>query len=78
MPNINVCAIDWSKLASEEYNNASEHVYTVGAFAAETFKIWNLAAESITLVGHSLGAQVAGHIGKEWNGKIKRIYGKRL
>lgn len=74
---MNVCVIGWSRLASYEYQIAAKrHVYRVGEFVVKTFRNWNLRPSSITLIGHSLGAQIAGHVGHLFSGRIARIYGE--
>lgn len=72
-----MCAIDWSRLAHYEYQIAAKiNTYDVGDYIAKVFKGWNLTLDSVTLVGHSLGAQVAGQVGKQCNGKLGKIFGK--
>lgn len=54
---------------------ATDHVYSVAKFIARIFNIWNLNPEKITMVGHSLGAHISGHVGLLFGGKLKAIYG---
>lgn len=79
VPDIKVCAVDWSRLAYYEYEIAAKrNVYAVGIYCAEAFKRWNLNLNLLTLVGHSLGAQVAGKIGKILNGLLQTIFGELI
>lgn len=79
MPDINVCAIDWTRPAYYEYDAAANRfTYEVGQYIADIFKKWNLNLDLVSLVGHSMGAQVAGHAGKLLNGKLGKIFGKLI
>lgn len=75
----NVCAVDWSRLATYEYAlTALSHTRKVGEHIAEFVNV--LVANGadigqISIAGHSLGAQIAGYAGANLNGKIKAIYG---
>lgn len=71
--------IDWNRLAYYIYEEATAHTYTVAAYVARKIEQWNLSSSRITLVGHSMGAQMAGEIGrilKTRNRVIARIYGE--
>ncbi|RZB41610.1 phospholipase A1 member A, partial [Asbolus verrucosus] len=76
----NVIGMDWSALCEFEYLSAIRGAQQAGKILAE-FLDWlfevGVEMEKIHLVGHSLGAHVAGVAGHEIkNGKIGRITGK--
>ncbi|OAD62834.1 Pancreatic lipase-related protein 1, partial [Eufriesea mexicana] len=59
----NVILIDWSKIADNEYIWTSDRVQIVGQYAAKMVSFLEsqgLDANNLTIVGHSLGAHVAG------------------
>ncbi|XP_063708701.1 lipase member H-like [Culicoides brevitarsis] len=79
----NVIIIDWSKGANTpDYILAVERIFQIGPFIAEfiefllkTFKN-QMKISDIYLIGHSLGAHLAGIVGKNMkSGKIPVIYG---
>ena len=75
----NVCVVDWERLANYHYAVAAKrNTKIVGKFIAEFIK--GLVArkvdyEDITVVGHSLGGQVAGYVGAALDGKLGTIFG---
>ena len=75
----NVCVVDWNRLSHYEYNIAAlRNTKIVGKFIAEFIK--GLVArkvdyEDITVVGHSLGGQIAGYVGAALDGKLGTIFG---
>lgn len=76
--NYNVCGVDWSRLALVKYSLAAtntrivsmqlhlfiQHLMTVG-----------LKVNKLILIGHSMGAQIAGQTGKHFHGKLPHIIG---
>lgn len=73
----NVCIVDWSKLSTIEYSIAASNVNRVGAHIGNfllaiqgTFPL-----SRVSLVGHSLGAHIAGAAGAQTGGLIDAIYG---
>ncbi|XP_017765759.1 PREDICTED: pancreatic triacylglycerol lipase-like [Eufriesea mexicana] len=59
----NVIVIDWGKIAKKEYYWASNRVLMVGKFAAKMISFLEsqgMDENKLTIVGHSLGAHVAG------------------
>lgn len=73
----NVCLVDWRRMANTLYHRAAEeHTVTVGRYIAQFIKQMYIKPEETSIVGHSLGAHVAGFCGKALNGKLAAIYGK--
>lgn len=76
VPDVNVCTVDWSKLAYYEYDIASNrNVYDVGNFLAQAITNWKLKLDAVSLLGHTLGAHIAGQTGLVLKGKIAKIFG---
>ncbi|XP_065091173.1 pancreatic triacylglycerol lipase-like [Ochlerotatus camptorhynchus] len=74
----NICVVDWGNLATYAYAIAANNTYTVGQYLAQfiTFLTGNgFSLNDVTLVGHSMGAQIAGHTGYNLGGQISAIYG---
>lgn len=75
---VNVCGVDWARLAIYEYRIAArQNVYEVGWYLA-IFILFledlGVNLNDVTLVGHSLGAQIAGIAGDHLAGQLKAIY----
>lgn len=80
MEDCNVCSVDWSRLTNYEYSVAAlVNSNIVAPYIIEfmDFLIKNgmIVSES-AIAGHSLGAQVAGIIGRHYNGTMDAIYGR--
>lgn len=82
---VNVFIVDWSKIAKRSifgYNIAKYHVPLVGKYVGK-FIEWLSRNESdlvelanrTTIVGHSLGAHIAGYAGSYLNGALDTIVG---
>ncbi|XP_044010092.1 pancreatic triacylglycerol lipase-like, partial [Aphidius gifuensis] len=75
--NYNVILIDWSSISKEKYFKAVNASYSIGYKVAEFidfFKIIkNISLNDVHILGHSLGAHIAGYAGYFLNGKIGRI-----
>jgi len=75
--NVNVIGVDWSKLAAAPwYDIAAGHTRVTGEKTAELIE-W-LVSEGVPLsnihvLGHSLGAHVAGFAGASMGGRLPRI-----
>lgn len=71
---VNACAVSWERLANFEYIiTAIQHVSLVGDYVTEFISQafnFGIALDDITLVGHSLGAQISGHVGKNINERL--------
>ncbi|XP_015588417.1 lipase member H-A [Cephus cinctus] len=74
----NVIVADWSEVASQSYLRAVPEIKGVGAAFAEALRTMvnsGFEIEKLHVVGHSLGAQVSGYIGRSLNFTIPRITG---
>lgn len=74
---INICTVDWNRLSSYEYTTAaSKNTRLVGRYLAD-FLIFlvskGLKLNETTIVGHSLGGQIAGFTGAALNGELGQI-----
>ena len=73
----NVCVVDWERLAKYDYGTvARRNIYIVAEHVSDFVeKLHSIGYnyDSITLVGHSLGAHVAGSVGHNVNGSIDQI-----
>ncbi|XP_069104851.1 inactive pancreatic lipase-related protein 1-like [Argopecten irradians] len=74
----NVIVVDWQGGSKQSYGHAVGNTYLVGAEVAKVLTYLHanrsLDYDKVHIIGHSLGAQVAGHIGYRVNG-IARISG---
>jgi Ca2+-binding RTX toxin-like protein/predicted esterase len=81
-----VIALDWQNPASDPRRSQDSNpiiknapwdsasaVTSVAQFATKKLKELGIAPENLTIIGHSLGSFVAGAIGKNFNGQVKRI-----
>uniref|UniRef100_A0A182J845 Uncharacterized protein n=1 Tax=Anopheles atroparvus TaxID=41427 RepID=A0A182J845_ANOAO len=78
--NYNVIFVDWSVGALDEfYPNSRQLVYAVGAAASNMLdylsRYAGLNKRDVVVVGHSLGAHVAGNVGKWQSGALGTIIG---
>lgn len=75
---VNVIVVDWRRLSLSHYRTAYKHMHLVGKTVAKFLDfLWTLVPrESVHVIGHSLGAHVAGISGHYVrSGKIHRITG---
>ncbi|XP_055547512.1 phospholipase A1-like [Wyeomyia smithii] len=74
----NVCLLDWSNLAHYEYEVAAKQsLQMVVTYFTKFLRFLNangMSYANVTLVGHSLGAQISGLVGKNLNGAIGQIF----
>ncbi|XP_039431582.1 pancreatic triacylglycerol lipase-like [Culex pipiens pallens] len=74
----NLCVVDWSNLAIHGYALSVNRTYAVGDYVAEFVSYLNgqgIPLSKVTLVGHSLGAQISGQVGMRLGGQVGAIYG---
>lgn len=76
----NVCAVDWSRLSNYEYAIAAlVNTNMVANYMIEfmNYLIANGMDVRLTAMGgHSLGAQIAGKVGRYYGGVMRAIYGE--
>ncbi|XP_076272394.1 pancreatic triacylglycerol lipase-like isoform X2 [Rhynchophorus ferrugineus] len=76
---VNIITVDWSSYSYLLYALAVSNVEnvgkTVGLFIESLVSNYDYSPDNIILVGHSLGAHVAGFAGKELNGTLGVIVG---
>lgn len=73
-----VCLVDWHRLAAFNYAIVSlKYTQIVGEYMAKLIESLRPSTHlaDISIVGHSLGAHVAGYCGQALNGSIGFIYG---
>lgn len=77
---MNVFVVDWSSVAQQEYIQARNQVVQTGKVIGEMIlDMLNnglLSFSKISIIGHSLGAHVAGTTGKALKGQVDHIVGK--
>lgn len=75
----NVCAVDWSRLASYDYSIAAQkHTRMVANCMMELMDFFirlGMLIQRVSLAGHSLGAHVAGFFGAGYKGQVNAIFG---
>lgn len=71
-----VCLVDWRWLARTFYETTSrKYVAMVGWYVAEMIRVQRFDPKTTIIVGHSLGAHIAGVSGYALNGSLSQIYG---
>lgn len=77
---VNIFAVDWSSFSRRNYRTSKEYVPKVGKFVAAFIKFLEryvgLRVEQLGLVGHSLGAHLAGNVGRMLDGRPNWLMGK--
>lgn len=76
----NVCYIDWSAYSYADYftaalTNVQLASFYIYKYINEFLVPKGLSIKDTQIAGHSLGAQIAGFVGKSTNGKLNTIYG---
>lgn len=78
---VNILVVDWSKYADSLYSIARYAVVPVGQYLAVVLD-WleeeaGVSVSSIHIIGHSLGAHIAGAVGEHiTGGTVSRISGE--
>lgn len=71
-----VLMADWREIASMRYLTAREMIASVGKAICKQLKTFaeraQIAADKIHIVGHSLGAHIATHVGRCFNRQLAR------
>lgn len=79
---VNIFAVDWNSFSRRNYRTSKEYVPKIGQAVAEFIKFLeknvDLKIENLGIVGHSLGAHVAGNIGYNLNGRPNWLMGRNL
>lgn len=77
---VNIFLVDWSSIAQKAYIIARSQVFQVGRALGLMISsmVYNqlLNLDNTSVVGHSLGAHVAGNAGHTLGGKVDHIIGK--
>jgi len=75
----NVIVVDWARARSVEYASSVVAVPKVGKKVAAMINFlasdFGLNLNTLYVIGHSLGAHVAGYTGKNTNGQVHTIIG---
>lgn len=73
-----VMLLDYGAISNCSYERTVyEIVPAVAYYVANVIRIFNFDPHQIELIGHSIGAHLAGYIGAALNGSIKRITGNK-
>lgn len=71
-----VILVDYKNVSSCSYSRSVEEIVpSVGHYLAQVIKELKLDTEKVELIGHSIGAHIAGYAGAILNGTIARITG---
>lgn len=71
-----VILVDYKNISSCSYSRSvQEIVPSIGLYLAEIITQLKLDTDKVELIGHSLGAHIAGYAGASLNGSISRITG---
>lgn len=71
-----VILVDYKNVSSCSYSRSVEEIVpSVGSYLAQVITELELDTSKIELIGHSLGAHIAGYTGATLNGSISRITG---
>ncbi|XP_058835755.1 lipase member H-like [Topomyia yanbarensis] len=73
----NLLVADWANVSGLAYRYAREMVrpvgYRIGAILGEFIHRKGITYDQMHVVGHSLGAHIAGNVGKYFGGKLARV-----
>lgn len=72
-----VILVDYKNISSCSYRRSVQEIApSVGNYLAQVITRLELDTEKIELIGHSLGAHIAGYAGANLNGSISQITGE--
>ncbi|XP_066155468.1 phospholipase A1 2-like [Euwallacea fornicatus] len=75
----NIISVNWDELAASFYIKAYDSAKPVGQYVGQFIKgisaAYDYSLNKVSIVGHSLGAQITGFVGKETEGKLHSITG---
>ncbi|XP_030385839.1 pancreatic lipase-related protein 2 [Scaptodrosophila lebanonensis] len=75
----NILIADWSPASSLDYAKSRRAVGKVALHLAKQLQLFlerhNISNEAVHVIGHSLGAHIAGRIGHHFNGSLGRVTG---
>lgn len=75
--NATVILVDYKAISFCYYRRcAYEIIPAIGRLLAEFIEMMRFDAEKIEMIGHSIGAHIAGVTGAQLNGKLGKITGK--
>lgn len=70
---------DWSPAANLDYPSSRRAVAKVAVVLAQQLEQFlvrhNVSSETVHIIGHSLGAHIAGRMGRYFNGTVGRVTG---
>lgn len=70
-----ICLVGWEELALTKYESTVGFVKPIGLYVAEMIQAQNFKICQTIIVGHGLGAHIAGIAGYALKGSLYRIYG---
>lgn len=74
--NSTVILVDYKNVSSCSYSRSVQEIApSIGNYLAQVITRLELDTDNIELIGHSLGAHIAGYAGASLNGTIGRITG---
>lgn len=74
-----VILVDYKNVSSCSYGRSvDEIVPSMGSYLAQVITHLEIDTDKIELIGHSIGAHIAGYAGASLNGTISRITGMRI
>lgn len=74
-----VIIVDFTPISNCSFERTvTEIIPSVAQYVANTIRNFNFNEQKIELIGHSIGAHLAGYIGANLNGAIRRITGNCL
>ncbi|XP_044256955.1 phospholipase A1-like [Tribolium madens] len=76
---VNIFVVDWSPIAKNLYSTARKSVTNIGQFVGnfvnDLIDTYGISSSEIVLIGHSLGAHIAGNAGSVIKSPVGQIIG---